>query len=127
MFELKVMKRNDEIHVDLDGNFSVTQIDIAMKDLCIQLKRESNNPEKYVSNSDGFFNVSVRPCERELTNDENTYVNMRIMPINEVSIQTEGLSFEEIQHLMNNIYDQMPSHFKSGFMYSVNFLELTTE
>jgi len=128
MFGFKVKKVNDEIHFALDGNFSISEVDIALKDICIFLKNISKINESYTSKSSGFLNMSVNfELSREYSAEDNYLIEMRLMPSNKVIMESEGFSLIEMQRLMHSIQGQLPNNFKTRFMYRVNFLELTVD
>ena len=82
---------------------------------------------KYLSDSDGYIKVSVDKYERKLSEHDQMLINMRILPINQVTIEHDGFSFEEIQELLENIQNQLPEDVKASFMYSVDFKKLLVD
>lgn len=127
MFKFCAEKIDGEIYVELEGNFSIAQIDIALKDICIYLRSQSSMKNKYLSDSDGYIKVSVDKYERKLSEHDQMLINMRILPINQVTIEHDGFSFEEIQELLENIQNQLPEDVKASFMYSVDFKKLLVD
>lgn len=127
MFEFSAEKNDFSIRMNLRGSFSISQVDISLKDICIYLKEQYLDENHNLSNKDGNLKVSVVTYDRELTYEEKQLIKLRLLPINQVIIENNGFSFEEIQELMYNIQNQLPSNYKSSFMYSVDFRALTVD
>lgn len=127
MFEFSAEKNDFSIRMNLRGSFSISQVDISLKDICIYLKEQYLDENHNLSDKDGYLKVSVATYNRELTYEEKQLIKLRLLPINQVTIENNGFSFEEIQELMYNIQNQLPSNYKSSFMYSVDFRALTVD
>lgn len=127
MFEFSAEKNDFSIHMKLRGSYSISQVDISLKDICIYLKEQYLDENHNLSDKDGYLKVSVVTYDRELTYEEKQLINLRLLPINQVTIENNGFSFDEIQELMYNIQNQLPANYKSNFMYSVDFLNLTVD
>lgn len=125
MFE--ILKNNGEIGVEINDSYSVAQLDIALKDICVELKRQSKRQENFKANENGNLKISVTKRNRELNDEERVYSEMKIIPTNSVSIESQGFGFSEIQQVMQNIKLQLPSNFTSRFMYDVNFIKLSVD
>ena len=127
MFEFSAEKNDFSIRLNLRGSFSISQVDISLKDICIYLKEQYLDENDNLSDKDCYLKVSVASYNRELTNQEQQLVKLRLHPINQVTIENNGFSFEEIQELMYNIQNQLPANYKSSFLYSVDFRDLTVD
>lgn len=127
MFEIEILKNNGEIGVEINDSYSVAQLDIALKDICIELKRQSKRQENFKVNENGNLKISVTKRNRELNDEERVYSEMKIIPTNSVLIESQGFGFSEIQQVMQNIKLQLPSNFTSIFMYNVNFVNLSVD
>ena len=127
MFEFSGEKKDFSIRMKLRGSYSISQVDISLKDICIYLKEQYLDENHNLSDKDGYLKVSVVTYDRELTYEEKQLINLRLLPINQVTIENNGFSFDEIQELMYNIQNQLPDNYKSNFMYSVDFLNLTVD
>ena len=127
MFEFSAEKNDFSIHINLRGSFSISQVDIALKDICIYLKEQHLDENYNCSDKDGYLKISVANYNHELTNEEKQLIKLRLLPINQVTIENNGFSMEEIQELMYNIQNQLPANYKSSFMYSIDFRELTVD
>lgn len=127
MFEFSAEKNDFSIRMNLRGSFSISQVDISLKDICIYLKEQYLDEKHNLSDKDGYLKVTVVTYDRELTYEERQLIKLRLLPINQVIIENNGFSFEEIQELMYNIQNQLPSNYKSSFMYSVDFRALTVD
>jgi len=118
-------KEDNKIYLDIPDRLSIAQVDIALKDICIFLRMESKWSNKYISSNNGYLQILVRQYSRELSDEEQSRIYEREMPINEVIVEYDGFGFDEIKDLMHDIQRRLPDHFKSRFMYSVDFKKLS--
>ncbi len=50
MFDLEISKNKGQIEVGLKGNCSIAPLDIALKNICVQLKMESKKEKNFIAN-----------------------------------------------------------------------------
>lgn len=124
MLDIEISKNNGNIDIEFNDNFSSSQLDIALKDICIQLKVLKGNHEKYEEKENGKLKITVSRRKTEVSAIEDAYISRRQLPFNDVNIDSIGFGFSEIQHVFHNLKEQLPKEFTSRFMYDVNFLTL---
>lgn len=127
MFKFKATKLSGKTTIKYDGNYSVADIDISLKDIFIYLSLSKNNSDEFINENDGFLIVEVKNYDRELSSIEKAYSNINRYPSNEVILKSEGYEFEFIQKIMKCIQNQLPQEISSHFIYDVDFINLTTK
>jgi hypothetical protein len=128
VFAFSAKKINRQGSLDLQqGNYSIAQIDIALKDICIHLKTLVPFKSEFYESVNGYFNVTVQPYTKVLTDEERYLIDQRRLPRSEVIIEHRGFSFEEVLEVMNGFQANLPDHIRSHFMYDVNFKQLTVK
>ena len=125
MFEIVIEKFNNEMEININGNYSIATIDMAFRDICVYLKSLLPNRNSFLDDPNGSLRISVSPYKRELTENETFLIKLNIMPIEEVKIENIGFDFETIRELMHQVYQKMPNEYKKHFMFIVDFQKLT--
>ena len=123
-FELSFIKTNEEIELNWNQEIAPSSIDIAFRDILIQLKyqSESISQEEY---SNGHLIISVGKYYREISEKEKALQNMRMFPRHHVKIESFGFSLNEIKQVLNQFKTLLPTYISSRFHYDVDFLNLT--
>lgn len=127
MFKFKAIKINGKTTIEYNGNYSVAEIDISLKDICIYLRLNKNNSDEFINENDGFLIVEVRHHKRELSSIEKSYANINRYPMNEVIVESKGFEIEYIKEIMKCIQNQLPDEISSHFNYKVDFIKLIIE
>lgn len=120
-------KINGEIHLNFEGEFSIAGIDVALKDICIYLRNQVLMKHTLTGGSNGYIHILVDKYSRELSHYEKSLIEMRMLPINEVTMDCEGFSIGDIQELMHQIQNHLPDRVKKRFLYSVDFKNLLVD
>jgi len=95
-----------------------------MKDICLFLYVQSFDKESFQFKNSGYLDITVKPYTRELSEDEKAYIQYGKLPYNEVIIDSDGFSFEQIREVMAAIYQRWPAEYQNNFMYFVDFEKL---
>ena len=127
LFDITITKVNHRSELKLNRKLEINQIDIALKDICIFLRSESKKKGRYEEKSEGEMSIRVEHNDREMTDEERKLVNLREMPVNQVTIEHYGFSFEEICQLLNNLQHDLFKNIKGQFIYKVDFEKLTID
>jgi hypothetical protein len=126
-FGFTAEKINHQGTLELDGNYSPAQFDIALKDICIYLKTLVKVKSQFDTDHSGYFKVTVGPYSRHLSEEEKYLIDQRRLPRSEVIIDHHGFSFEEVLEVMHGFQANLPDEIRSNFMYEVNFKNLTVK
>lgn len=127
MFKLSTTKINGETNVDLHGGYIQPVYDIAFKDICLSMINQKRNIERFIEKPNGYLEIKITNYSHEMTDDENTLIEMFIMPKYNVNINSDGYSFEDIQYILKAIQQQIIVEFKPNFIYNVDFINLKVE
>jgi len=121
LFSLTAIKKDYQIKIKLNGNYSIAQLDVSFKDICIFLKEIYSKKGNLLSDKDGSLKIFVDDYNRDLIEKEQELIILQLLPTNPVTIENIGFNQEEIQNLLYNVYNQLPSNYRNNFMYSVDF------
>lgn len=127
MFKLKTTKTDGVTNCEIIGQYSIAQIDIAFKDICIFFIGLKRIEETFKEKSNGYLEIEVTQNIAERTDDENALIEMMMLPRNQVSISSDGYSLLDIQYILKAIQDQIKIKYKPNFMYNVDFIKLSAE
>ncbi len=127
MFRLKISKINNATEIELKGKYTNIQLDIYFKDICIALRNEKRFIENYNNKYCGYLEIQVEAQRRVFSEDEKALGEMKLLPLNIVSIKSEGYTFEDIQHMLDIIQKQIIKEHNLIFQYEVDFLTLYAE
>lgn len=127
MFTLSTIKNNGKTKVNLHGGYILPTYDIAFKDICISLINEKRNIEKFIHKYNGYLEIKITNYTHELTQDENTLIELDILPRNNVIIKSDGYCFEDILYILKAVQQQIILEFNPNFEFNVDFITLKIE
>ena len=122
--ELEFIKTNRTITMVSNPNYISQHLGIALKEICLFLSLKSKDTSEFISEENGFLKIKVTNYEEELTGDLKQYAQWLLYPNQQVSMDCQGFSFEEIKQLLNSFYNNLPIDCYQYFLYKVNFEKL---
>lgn len=116
MYKLAITKENNQITFDhLRETITIMNVDCALRSICLYLKENLTEFKKAEHASNGFISITIEDEE-----DENG-LNTKVL------FEHKGFDFAEIRFVLNLYKEQFPPHFKSRFMYHVDFNNLSVK